>query len=304
MNKFFRTTALAIGTATLMALPVANAQHLSADGAPQTFNSLAEQFFTDVYFHFSPTNGTSSGLHQYDTQLEDYSAANIQKEIAALHTYEKKVAAIDPSALDASVAGDRDILLNSIRSQLLTLEVIRPLEKNPDIYSSGITNSAFTIMERPFAPPDARLKSLVEREKLMPQVLLEARKNLKNPPKIYTEIALEQIDDLVSFFQTDVPSAFSEATDPDTKAAFAKSNAAVIEALKSYAAWMKSDLLPRSNGDYKLGADTFAKKLSYDEMVDIPLDRLLEISTKIKPSSPASPKRSTPPKPRKRSSPN
>jgi uncharacterized protein (DUF885 family) len=278
MNKYFRTTALAIGTATIMLSPAANAQHVSADGASQTFSNLADQYFSDVYFHFSPTSGTSAGLHQYDTQLEDYSAANIQKEIAALHTYEKKVAAIDPSALDASVAGDRDILLNSIRSQLLTLEVIRPLEKNPDIYSSGITNSAFTIMERPFAPPDARLKSLVEREKLMPQVLLEARKNLKNPPKIYTEIALEQIDDLVSFFQTDVPSAFTEATDPDTKAAFAKSNAAVIEALKSYAAWMKSDLLPRSNGDYKLGADTFAKKLSYDEMVDIPLDRLLEIA--------------------------
>jgi uncharacterized protein (DUF885 family) len=133
-------------------------------------------------------------------------------------------------------------------------------------------------MERPFAPPDARLKSLVEREKLMPQVLLEARKNLKNPPKIYTEIALEQIDGLVSFFQTDVPSAFTEATDADTKAAFAKSNAAVIEALKSYGEWMKSDLLPRSNGDYKFGADTFAKKLSYDEMVDIPLDHLLEIA--------------------------
>jgi uncharacterized protein (DUF885 family) len=278
MSNFLRTAALAIGAATVIALPAANAQHISADGAPQTFSYLADQYFSDVYFHFSPTSGTSAGLHQYDTQLEDYSAANIQKEIAALHTYEKKVAAIDPSALDASVAGDRDILLNSIRSQLLTLEVIRPLEKNPDIYSSGITNSAFTIMERPFAPPDARLKSLVEREKLMPQVLLEARKNLKNPPKIYTEIALEQIDDLVSFFQTDVPSAFTEATDPDTKAAFAKSNAAVIEALKSYAAWMKSDLLPRSSGDYKLGADTFAKKLSYDEMVDIPLDHLLEIA--------------------------
>ncbi len=41
---------------------------------------------------------------------------------------------------------------------------------------------------------------------------------------------------------------------------------------------MKSDLLPRSNGDYKLGAATFAKKLSYDEMVDTPLDRLLQIA--------------------------
>ncbi|MGH9595418.1 MAG: DUF885 domain-containing protein [Edaphobacter sp.] len=256
----------------------ATAQHLSSDGAPQTFHFLTDQYFSDVYFHFAPTAGTSAGLHQYDPQLEDFSAANIQKQIAALHTYEKKVEAIDPTALDASVAGDREILLNNIRSQLLTLEVIRPWEKNPDIYSSGITNSAFVIMERPYASADIRLKSLVEREKLMPQVLLEARKNLKNPPHIYTEIALEQIDDDISFFHNDVPSAFTGATDADTKAAFAKSNAAVVEALKSYGAWMKSDLLSRSNGDYKLGVDTFAKKLRYDEMVDIPLDRLLQIA--------------------------
>jgi uncharacterized protein (DUF885 family) len=269
-------------TSALMLTPFTRAQHLSADGGVQTFNYFADQYFSDVYFHFAPTAGTSAGLHKYDDKLEDYSAQSIQKEIAALHAYEKKVEAIDPSALDASVAGDRAILLNSIRSALLTLEVIRPWEKNPDIYSSGITNSAFVIMERPYASADVRLKSLIEREQQMPQALLEARKNLKNPPHIYTEIALEQIDDIIGFFRTDVPSAFlsgpEAATDADTKAAFAKSNAAVIEALKSYAAWLKSDLLPRSNGDFKFGADTFAKKLSYDEMVDIPLDRLLEIA--------------------------
>jgi uncharacterized protein (DUF885 family) len=275
--KIVALLTLSILTGNLMTAS-APAQHLSADGAPQTFHFLSEQYFSDVYFHFAPTNATSLGLHQYDSQLEDYSAANIQKQIAALHIYEKKIEAIDPSALDASIAGDREILLNNIHSQLLTLEVIRPWEKNPDIYSSGITSSAFVIMERPYASANIRLKSLVEREKLMPQVLLEARKNLKNPPHIYTEIALEQIDGLVSFFQTDVPSAFAEATDADTKAAFANSNAAVIEALKSYGTWMKSDLLPRSNGDYKLGADTFAKKLRFDEMVDIPLDRLLGIA--------------------------
>jgi uncharacterized protein (DUF885 family) len=265
-----------------MFTPAAPAQHLSADGAVQTFNFLADQYFSDVYFHFAPTAGTSAGLHQYDIQLEDYSAANIQKEIAALHTYEKKVEAIDPSALDASVAADRLILLNNIRSQLLTLETIRPWEKNPDIYSSGITNSAYVIMERPYASTNIRLRSLVAREKLMPEALVEARKNLKNPPKIYTEIALEQIDGNISFFQNDVPSAFlsgpDAATDTEAKAAFTQTNAAVIEALRSYAAWLKSDLLPRSDGDYKFGAATFAKKLSYDEMVDIPLDRLLQIA--------------------------
>src|ERR1700728_4241983 len=126
MNKLFRTTTLAIGTAALVLLPAAQAQHLSADGGVQTFNFIADQYFSDVYFHFSPTLGTQNGLHQYDTQLEDYSAANIQKQITALHAYEKKVDAIDSSALDASIAGDREILLSNLRSQLLTLEVIRP----------------------------------------------------------------------------------------------------------------------------------------------------------------------------------
>jgi uncharacterized protein (DUF885 family) len=278
MSRSLLATILLAPCLLAPAAHTASAQHLSADGGIQTFNLLADQYFTDVYFHFSPTSGTAAGLHQYDAQLENYSAASVQREIAALHTYEKKVEAVDPSSLDASVAGDRAILLNNIRSALLTLEVIRPWEKNPDNYSSGITNSIFVIMERPYASADVRLRAAVEREKQIPQALLEARKNLKNPPKIYTEIALEQIDGIVSFFQTDAPSAFTEATDADTKAAFAKSNAAVIEALKSYGAWMKSELLPRSNGDYKLGAETFAKKLSYDEMVDISLDHLLEIA--------------------------
>jgi uncharacterized protein (DUF885 family) len=138
-------TAIAIlATATL-----SPAQRVRSDGAIQTFAFLSDQYFTDVFFHFSPTTGTAVGLHQYDTQLEDYSAATVQKQVAALHDYEKKIAAIDPTALDASVAADREILLNSIRSELLTLETIRPWEKNPDTYSSGVTTSIFVIMERP-----------------------------------------------------------------------------------------------------------------------------------------------------------
>jgi uncharacterized protein (DUF885 family) len=280
MTKKLPAFLLLLGT--LLVAPAARAQKLSADGAMQTFNYLSDQFFSEVYFKFSPTSGTAAGLHQYDTKLEDYSAAGVEKEAAALHEFEKKVSAIDPGALDAPVAADREILLNNIRSELLSLEVIRGWENNPDNYSSGITSSAFVIMERPYAPANTRLRALVEREKLMPQVLLEARKNLKNPPKIFTEIALQQIDGDVSFFVNDVPSAFfngpDAATDAATKAEFAKTNAAVVAALKSYGAWMKSDLLPRSNGDFRLGADTFAKKLQYDEMVDIPLGRLLQLA--------------------------
>ena len=254
-----------------------SAQRVTADGGTQTFQYLADQYFDQVYFKFSPTAGTYVGLHQYDAQLEDYSASAVQREVAALHVWEKKIAAIDPSLLDAEPAADRDILLNQIRASLLQLEVIRGWEKNPDNYSSGVTNSIFTIMERPYAPVNTRLRSAIARERQIPKVFADARANLKNPPRIYTEIALEQIDGLVSFFQHDVPEAFAAATDAQAKEDFAKSNAAVIAALQSYGQWMKTDLLPRSNGDFRYGADTYTKALAYNEMVDVPLDHLLQI---------------------------
>ncbi len=255
----------------------ASAQRVSADGAGQTLNTLANQYFEQVLYRYNPSQATSLGLHQYDTQLEDYSAANRGREVAALHEWQGKIKAIDPSALDAEPAADREILLNQIRSQLLQLEVIRPWEKNPDNYSSGVTSSIFTLIERPYAPVNTRLHAAIAREKLMPQVFVTARASLKNPPKIYTEIALEQIDGLVSFFQHDVPEAFATADDAEAKAEFAKTNAAVVTALQSYAQWMKTDLLPRSDGDFRYGADTYAKALAYNEMVDTPLDQLLQV---------------------------
>jgi hypothetical protein len=110
---------------------------------------------------------------------------------------------------------------------------------------------------------------------MSPAALDASRVNLKNPPRIYTEIALEQLPGDISFFKNDVPDAFKEAKDAKLRAEFAKSNATVIAALEKYEEWLKSDLLPVSNGDFRIGADTFSKKLLYDEMVDTPLDKLL-----------------------------
>jgi uncharacterized protein (DUF885 family) len=269
------TAMLAMGvcmTATLSA-------HAASDDWKQKFDKVSDEYFDQVYFHYQPTAGTLAGYHQYDVQLEDLSRKNIDAQIADLKSFEKRVEAIQPSAgaADFTPRSDREIVLANIHSQLLTLEVIRPWEKNADNYSSLAANGAFTLMERKFASPDERLRSLIAREKQMPALFADARANLKNPPRIFTEIAIEQLPGIVSFFQNDVPSAFSEAKDPALKAEFTKSNAAVIASLQSYLEWLKSDVLVRSNGDFRIGAETFAKKLQYDEMVDIPLDKLLEI---------------------------
>ena len=149
--------------------------------------------------------------------------------------------------------------------------------KDPDVYISDLSYGVFLIMRRNFAPAADRLRSVISREREIPRVLEAAVQNISNPPRVYTEVALQQMPDNIKFFQNDVPEAFREVQDPKLLAEFKASNDAAIEALSKYQDFMRKDLLPKSNGDFRLGAENFRKKLLYDEMVDIPLDRLLEI---------------------------
>jgi uncharacterized protein (DUF885 family) len=232
--------------------------------------SLYDRYFDKYYFPYNPSAATAAGIHSYDGRLEDYSKSAITARVAILKKFEAEFAREPADA-------DRDLVLNSISAALLDLEVIRNWEKNPDLYSSGISSSAFTIMSRTFASPEARLESLISRQRAMPKVFAAARENLKNPPKIYTEVALEQLPGIVGFFEHDVPLAFEAVKKTKLLAEFQKSNTQVIAALKDYEKFLRDDLLPRSHGDFRLGAENFSKKLALEEMVDIPLDRLLHI---------------------------
>ena len=111
----------------------------------------------------------------------------------------------------------------------------------------------------------------------MPANFAAAKSNLKDVPKIYTEIALQQMPGIIKFFQNDVPLAFKSVTDAKLLAEFKASNDKVISELQSYQDFLKNDLLPISNGDFRIGAENYRKKLQYEQMVDIPLDRLLQI---------------------------
>jgi len=241
------------------------------------WNGLVDEYLDKVYFPQNPTAATIDGVHRFDTEMEQYSMTGVEAEIRILHEYETRVSQFPVKGMKPVEAADQEILLGQIRSELLTKETLRPLEKNPDVYSVGVTNSVYVLMSRKFAPPDERLRSVVARERKIPGILKEARENLKNPPRVYTAIAIEQLPGIIGFFEKDVPAAFADAHEKELHTEFEESNSAVLAALKDYLSWLKTDLLARSNGDFRIGAENFSRKLRFEEMVDTPLDRLIEV---------------------------
>ncbi|WP_422924195.1 DUF885 domain-containing protein [Singulisphaera sp. PoT] len=267
-------TAVALASISLSSAAVeANAQ---AAPASAEFASFADDYFTSR-FDERPSEGTGVGLHQYDKALEDLSKAKIEARIVTLHKQLARLEAIDRAMLNRDDAIDAGILDGQIRAELLDLETLRLWEVNPMSYAGLPGGAIDSLIKRDFAPAADRLRSVIARERAVPAIHAAARANLKNPPKEFTDLAIRMTKGSVGFFQGSVATwaKTAAAGDAGLFKEFEEANGKVIASIKDFAAWLESDLKPRSDGRYAIGAEHFLAKMKYEELVDLPLPELL-----------------------------
>lgn len=249
---------------------------MAANYQKAVFDKIVDDYFT-TYFTFHPVSATAAGAHQYDPMLDQLTPALIQEESKQYTELLSRLKNLPLEQLNPVIKADQEWLSNIVKARLLDLNDIRMWQKDPDLYSSIAVQSVFSLVNRNFAPKEQRLLSIIARENKIPQLLMQARSNLQNPPKIYTQIALEQIPGSIQFFERDLPPLFAEIKNADLLNKFKQSNALTVNSLKEYEVWLQKQLLPRSSGDFRLGAENFHKKLLFEELVDTPLPQLLAI---------------------------
>jgi uncharacterized protein (DUF885 family) len=268
------TLALAV---TLAGCEPGGQEKPAAAGGDARFQDIADRLVADTLKR-NPTTATALGIHDYDTALEDVSRQAVEAEVAALKQFRYELSAIDLSTLSLANQLDLGQALAAVDSRMLEWQIVRGWTKNPDLYSTAITQTAFVMIKRNFAPLEVRLRALTQRERLMPGNLAEARKNLENPPSIYTDIAIEQLDGDIGFFKSSVPAAFASVTDQALLDQFRQANQGVIDALTQYKNWLQTDLRPRAKGSFALGGEALAAKFRANELVTDGLPRLQAIA--------------------------
>ena len=248
----------------------------AAQQASSEFAGFVDAYF-DAQFRAEPSAGTEAGLHQYDGKLEDLSRAAILARIAELKALQARLAAIDRKQLPFDDGIDAQALDGDLRSALQNLDVLRNWEKNPMLYVRVPGNAVDGLMKRDFAPARERLRSVVARLRAAPAVYAAARANVQNPPREFTDLAIRMCKGAAGFFEGSVARWAKDAAGDDAAlfAEFQQANGAVVRETRALAAWLETDLLPRSKGRYAIGEESFLAKLKYDEMVELPLDALL-----------------------------
>jgi uncharacterized protein (DUF885 family) len=108
----------------------------------------------------------------------------------------------------------------------------------------------------------------------IPRGIEQAKANLKNPPSIHTETAIEQVQGAVSFIREGLDPVLDRV--PEMKKEIAPLQEKTAVALEEYKKWLQEDLLPRSKGDFRLGTEKFRKKLRFSLASDLSMEEILK----------------------------
>ncbi len=197
-----------------------------------------------------------------------------KQRLAAL----KRDVASRKSKLPADDEIDLIFLQWQVEAELIDLNVIREWARNPMGYAGLPGNAVDLLIKRDFALPAERLRAVISRERRIPAVFEVARENLKEPPREFTELAIRMAKGSLGFFEGPVAAWAEKAAGEDKKllADFHEWNARTIAVFRQFATWLETDLKPRSKGRYAIGKDLFLAKLKAEEMVDMPLEELLQ----------------------------
>jgi uncharacterized protein (DUF885 family) len=238
------------------------------------FQKIASDYIEQT-LQTHPEQATELGDHRFDDRLTDYSAESRAKELAAAKAFREKLNTFGPDAkLSATNGVDLRILKDNVDYQIFDLEELKDEDWNPLVYNQSLANSLYLIVARDFDSPEKRIPNLRKRMEGIPAVIAQAKANLKHSPKVHTETAIDQMQGAVGFVREGLNPLLDRA--PQMKKELAPLQEKTAAALEEYQKWLKEDLLPRSDGDFRLGMDKFRKKLRFALASDLSVEELMK----------------------------
>jgi uncharacterized protein (DUF885 family) len=256
---------------------------MASSPAHAEYERFAREYL-DWYYAAHPVRATSLGLHQYDARLPNLSAESLQGQGETLRGWLGRLERLDRAALTGEAALDVRILENALRADLLELEEVRGWQRDPMFYNSTIANGLSSLSQREFAPVAVRMRDLMERMRQIPSVVAAAKANLRDVPRLWVEQSLRDTRGTVRYLREDLPRALEAQglaqVDAALRSRFDAELARATAEVEGFVQWQEQELLPRAQGDFRLGKALFERKLALEEHVALTAEQLRDINAR------------------------
>ncbi len=261
----------ALATACVLSLSIFAA---AANPADDEFEKIARDYI-ESYLVSHPELATELGDHRFDGALTDYSPEARNRMLASAKQVREALNKFDDyKQLTGANQVDVRILRDEVEREIFSMEELRADEWNPLVYNQSLANSLYLLVARDFDSPEKRIPNLRQRMEGIPNVIKQAEANLQHPPKIHTETAIEQVQGAINLVRNGLDPLLGQA--PQMKKDLAPVQEKTTKALEDYKKWLQQDLLKRSDGDFRIGAEKFRKKLRFALASDLSMEEVMK----------------------------
>ena len=250
-----------------LAIAIAN-----ANPKDDEFEKIAKDYI-ETHLSSHPEFATELGDHRFDGVLTDYSPETRARALAnAKQVHEALKKFDDDKQLTGPNQVDVRILRDNVESEIFRLEELREADWNPLVYNQSLANSLYLLVARDFDSAQKRIPNLRQRMDGIPNVIKQAEANLQDPPRVHTETAIEQIQGAINLVRNGLDPLLNQA--PQLRKDLAPIQEKTAKALEDYKKWLQEDLLKRSDGNFRLGAEKFRKKLRFALASDLSMEEI------------------------------
>ena len=237
--------------------------------------SFVDRVIEEAFVH-SPTFAVSSGRHEFDGRLPDWSADGLRKQLEWLTQARAEAAGFGESGLTARQRFERDYVVAYLDREIFWLRDARLPATNVSYYFDHGLDPA-TYITVPYAPLDQRARAFIKYAQAIPAALEQIRGNLQSPmPRTFVEYGWRGFKGFADFFRNDVPQAFAEVKDEALQTELRSAIEPAAQAMQDMSTWIESQRA-RSSDDFALGAERFAAMVRMTEGVTTSLEQLKAI---------------------------
>ena len=246
--------------------------------ADARFDRTIDRWFRDQLAMW-PEVATHFGLHEHDGDLSSGGRDAVDEEIEFYRRTIDELSVIDPSELTADRALDRDLAIHQARLGLFWQSEYRTWAGSSEA-ASHIGESIFPLFTRDFAPLADRLASIASRLEAAPRYVADTRERVTEPVRLWTEIDLKSTEMLPGFLDTVLTAARSEGVDDAITTRLTVAVEGAKGALAEHAAWLRDEVLPRADADWKAGPERFAEMVRLREL-EADADEILAVGEEL-----------------------
>lgn len=233
----------------------------NAAAAHPAFNAYEDHFLNE-FWKQQPEWATQVGFHKYDTLLNIPGEAYRKKTLEFVQRQMDSLKSFPLNRLNASQQTDYHLIANQLEYMAWSINEEKSYEWDPSGYNAtGLI--AFMLNEQ-YAPLADRLRACYKRIKAIPAFYEAAKKQLKNPVRELTQLAVNQNLGGISVLEKDFVDSVdvSRLDDAEKKNMRSAAKAASI-AVSHYISFLKTMNNPHPRS-FRLGKDLYEQKFVFD----------------------------------------